>query len=90
MKKILMTTIGLSVFTLVVWAQGPNNSGTYYQAANGKRGAELKTALCEIIYNRNERTYANLWTDFQTTDARSDGKVWDMYSGISDFTFGTN
>ena len=90
MKKILMTTIGLSVFTLAVWAQGPNNSGTYYQAANGKRGAELKTALCEIIYNRNERTYANLWTDFQTTDARSDGKVWDMYSGISDFTFGTN
>ncbi len=89
MKK-LMTTIGLTVLTLTVWAQGPNNSGTYYQAANGKQGAALKTALCEIIYNHTERTYGDLWTDFQTTDVRDDGKVWDMYSGISNFTFVTD
>ena len=85
-----MTTIGLTVLTLTVWAQGPNNSGTYYQAANGKQGAALKTALCEIIYNHTERTYGDLWTDFQTTDVRDDGKVWDMYSGISNFTFVTD
>ena len=90
MKNQLMATIGLTVLSLTVWAQGPNNSGTYYQAANGKKGAALKTALCEIIYNRTERTYANLWTDFQMTDTRADGKVWDMYSGISNFTFGTD
>ncbi len=89
MKK-LMATIGLTVLTLTVWAQGPNNSGTYYQAANGKQGAALKTALCEIIYNHTERTYGDLWTDFQTTDVRDDGKVWDMYSGISNFTFVTD
>ena len=71
-----------------VFAQGPNNSGTYYQAADGKKGAELKTALCGVIYNRTERTYGDLWTDFQTTDVREDGKVWDMYSGTSNFTFG--
>jgi endonuclease I len=29
-----------------------------------------------------------LWTDFRSTDARPDGKVWDMYSGITNFTFG--
>ena len=89
MKK-LMATIGLTVLTLTVWAQGPNNSGTYYQAANGKQGAALKTALCEIIYNHTERSYGDLWTDFQTTDVRDDGKVWDMYSGISNFTFVTD
>ena len=76
--------------SLILWAQGPNNSGTYYQAADGKQGAALKTALSEIIYDRTERSYGDLWTDFQSTDARPDGKVWDMYSGISNFTFGTD
>ena len=90
MKNRLIATMGLAILTLTSWAQGPNNSGTYYQAADGKSGAALKTALGEIIYDRTERTYGELWTDFQTTDARSDGKVWDMYSGISNFTFGTD
>ena len=90
MKKRMTTTMGLLALSLALWAQGPNNSGTYYQAADGKKGAALKTALGEIIYNRTERSYGDLWTDFQTTDARPDGKVWDMYSGISNFTFGTD
>ena len=78
------------VSALGALAQGPGSSGTYYQDADGKSGAALKTALCGIIYNRTERTYGDLWTDFRKTDARPDGKVWDMYSGISNFTFGTN
>ena len=78
-----------------VYAQGPNDSGTYYAAADGKKGAALKTALCGIIYNRTERgsaddVYKMLWNDFKTTDVRSDGKVWDMYSNITNFTFGTD
>ena len=92
-----MRHVYTSIFTLALlavsshsFAQGPNNSGTYYQAADGKKGAELKTALCGIIYNRTERTYGDLWTDFRTTDKRADGKVWDMYSGISNYTFGTD
>lgn len=91
MKKLSCT------ITLLMWflafgalAQGPNNSGTYYQQANGKKGAALKTALSGVIYNRTERTYNDLWTDFRSTDARPDGKVWDMYSNISNFTFGEN
>ena len=31
------------------FAQGPNGSGTYYQAADGKKGKALKTALFKII-----------------------------------------
>ena len=90
MNKRIITTSVLSVLALAICAQGPNNSGTYYQTADGKKGAELKTALCQIIYNRTERTYTNLWTDFRSTDARPDGKVWDMYSGVTNFTFGTD
>ena len=66
--------------SMLASAAAPNNSGTYYQNANGKKGAELKTALCSIIYNRTEKSYDYLWTAFRTTDVRSDGKIWDMYS----------
>ena len=32
-----------------------------------------------------------LWTDFRSTDKRpTDGKVWDMYSGITNYIFGTD
>ena len=84
------TTLLMAAFSLTFLAQGPNNSGYYYQAANGKRGAALKSALCNIIYDRTERSYGDLWTDFQTTDVREDGKGWDMYSDITNFTFVTD
>ncbi len=66
---------------------------TYYLAADGKKGAELKTALSGIIYNRTELQYDNLWSAFMTTDIRSDGKIWDMYSNITNYdpvTSGSN
>ena len=90
MKKRICIFIGSIAIAVSAGAQGPGSSGSYYQDADGKTGAELKTALCAIIYNRTERTYGDLWTDFRSTDARSDGMVWDMYSGISNFTFGTD
>lgn len=73
-----------------VWAQGPNNSGTYYQSANGKKGAALKTALCGVINPHTQRSYNQLWTDFRTTDKKANGKVWDMYSVKREYTFGTD
>ena len=90
MKHHIMTTALFSLFiTSSAFAQGPNDSGTYYQAADGKKGQELKTAFSGIIYNRQERSYNDLWTDFEQTDKRPDGTVWDMYS-TSVFAFGTN
>ena len=76
-------------------AQGPNDSGTYYAAADGKKGAELKSALAAIIYDRDEGgslndAYKALWTHFQTTDKRANGTVWDMYSNKREMTFGTD
>ena len=89
MKRIFLLSCFMIV-TAITWAQGPYNSGEYYKAADGKKGAALKTALCGIIYNRTEESYDDLWNDFKKTDKRSDGKVWDMYSGISNFVFDTD
>ena len=80
----------LSFLTLSLFAQGPNNSGTYYQEADGLKGQALKTAMFNIIKTHKELAYKKLWTAFETTDKRSDGKVWDMYSNATNFTFGTD
>lgn len=84
MKKIF--TLFLLSFSLYLAAAVPAG---YYNLAEGKTEAALKTQLCVIAGPHTERTYADLWTDFQTTDKRADGKVWDMYSNCN-FTFGTN
>ncbi|MBK9290019.1 MAG: endonuclease [Bacteroidetes bacterium] len=53
----------------------------YYDSATGT-GVTLKTQLYHIIKNHSVRSYDQLWTDFQSTDAKSNGKVWDIYSDI--------
>ena len=58
---------------------------SYYQIANNTQGAALKTAMCGIIYGRTELDYDDLWTAYQTTDVRSDGTIWDMYSSITTY-----
>jgi len=84
MKKIFsFLFISLSLYAV---AQAPSG---YYNAAIGKSNSALKTSLSGIVRTHTERTYTNLWSDFQTTDKRADGKVWDMYSKCT-FTFGTN
>lgn len=60
----------------------------YYDAATGS-GAVLKTNLYNIINGHTVLSYDYLWTAFQTTDQRADGKVWDMYSNCN-FTFVTD
>ena len=57
---------------------------------NGKKGAAVKTALMGAIDGHTQRTYKQLWTDFRTTDCRPDGKVWDMYSSVTNYVFGTD
>ena len=90
-KRLFTTICTLALTLCMAWAQGPNGSENYYKNADGKKGAALKTALCGIIYNKTERDYDDLWTDFRSTDKRpTDGKVWDMYSGITNYTFGTD
>lgn len=54
----------------------------YYQTATGS-GATLKTNLYNIIKGHTSVSYNSLYTHFQSTDSRSDGKIWDMYSNVT-------
>ncbi len=83
--RIIMIAAMLVMAVGNVFAQGPNDSGTYYKDADGKHGAELKTALCAIINPHTKRTYKELWTDFKSTDVRADGYIWDMYSDVTSY-----
>ncbi len=82
--------ITLQLITLSLFAQGPNNTGTYYQSANGKKGKALKTAMFYIIKTHTQLSYDGLWIAFRTTDKREDGKVWDMYSDKTNYVFGSS
>ena len=98
MKHVYTSFLTFTLLTLTAttsFAQGPNGSGEYYKPADDTKGAALKTALCGVIYDRNEggdlnTAYKALWTHFKTTDAKPNGKVWDMYSNKREMTFGTD
>lgn len=95
MKKYSMKFWGawiliLQFVTLSAFAQGPNNSGTYYKSADGLKGKALKTAMFKIIKNHTQLSYDALLDAYKTTDKRTDGKVWDMYSCTTNFNFSDN
>ena len=77
----------LALVVTSVWAQGPNNSGTYYQAADGKKGAALKTAFFNIIKNHTDIGYDCLIEAYHKTDTRADGKLRDWYSNATNYTW---
>lgn len=80
----MIAVILLLVFTAV--AQAPAN---YYITADGKSTTALKSALHDVIDDHKVLSYNDLWTAFKKTDARENGKVWDMYSDCT-FTFGSD
>ena len=81
MQKKLLT---LFVLTLALTLQAQIPSG-YYNAAKGKKGQSLKTALCDVIYSHTTLSYNSLWEAYKTTDLRPDGKIWDMYSDNTNY-----
>lgn len=91
MNRISHNRFGLALaaclFSLSLWAEVPAG---YYDAAVGKSGEELQKSLSTIINNATDVGYSGLWDLYRTTDKRPDGKVWDMYSDVTDFVFGTD
>lgn len=83
MKKSIFTLVSLaSVFIFVLngfFAQAQPPSG-YYSNAEGLYEDALRQSLHNIIDNHNSRSYSQLWSDFEETDKKPNGKVWDMYS----------
>lgn len=76
MRKIITLLVGVS---LAGFAQAPAG---YYSTINTQQGAALKTALYNIVKTKSVTSYGGLYTAFQTTDRKANGKVWDMYSDI--------
>ncbi len=84
------------IFALLSWCFGvivcaqTFDKASYYASAEGKKGSELKTALCNIIYQANAPvSYAGLKGAYLTTDVREDGKIWDMYSNVTNYEAGS-
>ncbi|MBL7026546.1 MAG: endonuclease [Candidatus Marinimicrobia bacterium] len=78
MKHILIT---LTLLSTTLWAQIPAG---YYDNASGLLGTPLQQALHDIIDGHTVVSYSSLWTHYQTTDVKPNGKVWDMYSHVPD------
>ncbi|MBP7151139.1 MAG: endonuclease [Paludibacteraceae bacterium] len=89
-KKI--SVVFLTFFSFSLSAEIPEG---YYQSAEGKTGAELKTALHNIIrqhiiLNYDTSTYVWWYTYFKATDWHPDGYFWDMYSNNKRSTYNGN
>ena len=63
---------------------------TYYQQIDGKAGKTLFDAVQKVTKTGySSLGYDGLWTAFKTTDKKSNGQVWDMYSNCN-WTFGSD
>jgi len=54
----------------------------YYTPAANLNGQQLRIALHNIIKAHTVQSYNTLWTSFETTDKKANGKVWDIYSDV--------
>lgn len=84
-KKILLA-IFCVLMTIMSWAQAPYNTGNYYKNADGKKGSELKSALCTIIRPHKTLGYSNLKDYYPKTDIREGNYLWDIYGNIQNYT----
>ena len=92
MKRIVLSALcSLFVITIAAKTVTPAASlPTYYQIIDAKSGKALFDAVqtvTEVGYS--SLGYDGLWTAFKTTDKKSNGQVWDMYSDCS-WTFGSD
>ncbi len=80
-------------FSFSLLAQAPSG---YYDAADGKSGAQLKTCMSQIIHNYVSADYdgftAVYWGNvyYKNTDWNSGGYFWDMYSNEQRTTYNSS
>jgi len=76
----MKTFILLLLISNFIFAQPPAG---YYDGTQGLVGDSLRFKLSQIISNNFiSVTYSSLYTHYQLTDKKANGKVWDMYSDI--------
>ena len=78
----LLSTILFFALSLFAKSVTPAASlPTYYKDINGKSGKTLFDAVHVVTkVGYSSLGYDGLWTAYQHTDLRANGKVWDMYS----------
>lgn len=77
MKRITLLIILAAALALAVRAAAPSG---YYDAAKGKSGQSLLTALYNIIKSPHVTSYDGLFSAYLKTDLDADGYIIDMYS----------
>lgn len=75
---------------LAVWGNGARD---YYPSElQGKKGAELKTYLHNLLKDHERISYGGngTWVVFRKSDVRPNGSVWDMYSNTKRYFSGAS
>ena len=92
MKRILLLVVcGFFAFAIAAKTVTPAASlPAYYAKVDGKSGKALFDAVQTVTKTGySSLGYDGLWTAFKTTDKKSNGQVWDMYSNCN-WTFGSD
>lgn len=90
LKKLIALIALIAFHPITSSAQPPS----YYYTALGLNGQPLRQELHNIIKTHTSVGYAGLWAAYYHTDAKPNGKVWDIYSDIPgqippyEYTFG--
>ena len=79
-KLYLFITLIFAAVTLSAQPQG------YYNGTDGLTGNALKAKLHSIIKNDDHLSYSAMINAYQQTDAKPNGKVWDIYSDVPNGT----
>ena len=89
--RTLATLIALAFSSVASLAQIPEG---YYDSLKGKKGAELKSAVHDIIKDAKVLSYGSgsekTWWGFWITDRTSDGRFIDRYSNESTWPMSTS
>lgn len=92
MKRTLLFIL-CSFFVLTITAKSVTPAASlpaYYEDLQGKSGKSLFDAVQKVTKEGyTSLGYDGLWGAFKTTDKKSNGRVWDMYSDCS-WTFGSD
>ncbi|MBR6551144.1 MAG: endonuclease [Paludibacteraceae bacterium] len=92
MKRIVLF-IFCGFFALTITAKSVTPAASlpaYYEKIDGKSGKALFDAVQTVTKTGySSLGYDGLWTAFKTTDKKSNGQVWDMYSDCN-WTFGSD
>lgn len=93
-KKLLRLSLAFLVSVMPALPMLAQIPESYYSSLKGKKGAELKTAIHDIIKKANVLSYGSgnrkTWWGFWSTDRDESGRFIDRYSAESEWEMSTS